>query len=63
MEAGQTVYYKDAKGARFGTFVDAGWKWANVRVAGSVKKVLIADVMPWPPARQEVTNTKNIKRK
>ena len=62
MNPGQTVYFKTRDGARFGTFVDAGYKWAQVKVAGSVKRVAIADVMPWPPVRVEV-ETKNVKRK
>jgi hypothetical protein len=63
MEAGQTVYYKTGEGARFGYFIEAGYKWARVRVAGSVKRVPLADVMPWPPVQQDTTNTKNVKRK
>lgn len=51
MNTGDVVRFHEPRGWRFGTLVGTGYKWAQVRVAGSVQKVRIEDLMAWPPER------------
>lgn len=51
MNAGDVVRFHEARGWRFGVLLAEGRKWAQVRVAGSVQKVRLEDVMAWPPER------------
>jgi len=48
---GDTVCFVDNQRFHFGTLVGSGYKWAQVRVAGTVKKVLLEDIKAWPPER------------
>lgn len=51
MNAGDVVRFHEARGWRFGVLLAEGRKWAQVRVAGSVQKVLLEDITAWPPER------------
>lgn len=51
MNTGDVVRFHEARGWRFGTLVGTGRKWAQVRVAGSVHRVLLEEITAWPPER------------
>ena len=51
MKSGDVVRFHEARGWRFGVLLAEGRKWAQVRVAGSVQKVLLEDITAWPPER------------
>lgn len=53
MTKGDVVYFRGKHGCRFGYFVEAGYKWAKVNLPEGVKRVPVADVKPWPPAKPE----------
>jgi hypothetical protein len=53
MTKGDVVYFRGKHGCRFGYFVEAGYKWARVKLPEGVKRVPVADVKPWPPAKPE----------
>lgn len=53
MTKGDVVYFRGKHGCRFGYFVEAGYKWAKVKLPEGVKRVPVADVKPWPPAKSE----------
>lgn len=53
MTKGDVVYFRGKHGCRFGYFVEAGYKWAKVKLPEGVKRVPVADVKPWPPANPE----------
>lgn len=60
MSAGEVVMYRDRDGAHFGYLRRRGYKWAQVEVAGAVKRVPLESVRQWPPVREEraVTNVR-----
>lgn len=52
MTPGDTVRWWDkAGGWRFGHLTSTGRIHARVQVGGSVKRVPLADLRPWPPER------------
>jgi hypothetical protein len=51
MNPGDVVRFHEVRGWRFGVLLTEGHKWARVRVAGSVQKVLLEDITAWPPER------------
>ena len=49
MNPGDTVYYWDTIGGRFGHLVKKGYKWAHVRHGEKVVKIPVSDIRKWPP--------------
>lgn len=53
MNVGDTVYYRDERGAHFGKVRSIGRKWAIIEGGWKRLRVPVADVKPWPPAKVE----------
>jgi len=62
MTAGGTVYFHTKTGAHFGRLIATGPKWARVMVAGTPKRVPLADVHQWPPPPVEFTRSTGARR-
>ncbi len=59
---GAVVYYRDETGAHFGRLVESGYKWARVRHGDTVRRVPVADLRPWPPAKVD-TSAQSVQRR